>query len=403
MRPNYGLIQDIIRDVHEYVLGQSQVPYVPFNEEGNWEAFLPKYENQTTRQKEETSGCTVHGSQNQIETLASFLFKEQANYSERFTYNLVPIDPGRGADPQKTHETIRKYGLVDERDLPMTDTIEEYTDKSDITGSLLAKGQHWLTQYDYRHEWVWSPTKRPDNYIELLKDALRTSPLAVSVTAWRQENGVYVSDNGGNNHYCLLYKFDDQGYPWVFDTYDHSRKKLAKDHNIRRAKRIWLQKRTKKEMGIMIKLLQSVIKTLSMQKPTLYDVTKANLGIDVTPKDEVSDEYACAHVATTLMKMAYPETPIITGTATLYEWLLKQPTWKKTDAPDVGDIIISPTSYGNGSIPGHVGVLMENGLIASNNSSGVYKGRITENFTLESWNARYKVKGGFPVYFFRRV
>ena len=402
MRPNYGLIQDLIRDVNEYVLGQSQVPFVPFNEEGNWEKDLPGYENQTTRQKEETSGCTVHASQNQLETMHSFLFKQQPNYSERFTYNLVPIDPGRGADPQRTHETIRKFGLVEERYLPMTDTIEEYLDKSDITGSLLAKGQYWLTQFDYRHEWVWSPTKRPDNYIDLLKDALKTSPLCVSVTAWREENGVYVSDNGGNNHYCLLYKFDDEGYPWVFDTYDHSRKKLAKDHNIRRAKRIWLQKKTKKEMGVMIKLLQAVIKRLTM-KPTLYDVAKANLGIDVTPKDEVDDEYACAHVVTTLMRMVYPETPIITGTATLYEWLLKQPTWKQTDAPDVGDIIISPTSYGNGSISGHVGILMENNLIASNNSAGVYKGKLSENFTRETWNARYKVKGGFPVYHFTRV
>lgn len=403
MRPNYGLIQDIIRDVHEYVLGQSQVPYVPFNEKGDWEAFLPKYENQTTRLGEETSGCTVHGSQNQIETLASFLFKEQANYSERFTYNLVPIDPGRGADPQKTHETIRKYGLVDERDLPMTDTIEEYTDKSDITGSLLAKGQHWLTQYNYRHEWVWSPTKRPDNYIELLKDALRTSPLAVSVTAWREENGVYVSDNGGNNHYCLLYKFDDQGYPWVFDTYDHSRKKLAKDHNIRRAKRIWLQKRTKKEMGIMIKLLQSVIKTLTMQKPTLYDVACKYIGKDASPEQLADSEVACAESVTYLMRQIYPETPKWTGTYSLFEWLRKQPTWKQVTEPQPGDIIISPTGTGNGSIQGHTGIIMGNGLIASNNSSGVFKGMFTRNFTLETWNARYVKKGGFSVYLFRRV
>jgi len=29
---NYGIVEDILRDVDEYVLGQSKIPYVPFNE-----------------------------------------------------------------------------------------------------------------------------------------------------------------------------------------------------------------------------------------------------------------------------------------------------------------------------------------------------------------------------------
>lgn len=396
----YGLVETLT-DLTAYVLGQNKIPYVPFIDEGNWEPYLPKYENQTTKLGAETSGCTVWASQNQIETFHRFLYGKEPNYSERFTYNLVPIAPSTGADPHKTHETIRQQGLIDERLLPMTDSIDEYTDKSQITGSLLAKGQYWLSQYDYRHEYLWDMNRRPQNYKEILKDALRTCPIAVSVTAWREVDGYYVSDNGGNNHYCLLYRIDDDGSMWVFDSYDHSKKRLHPDHDIRRAKRIWLQKRTKREMKTMIQLLQDVIRRLRM-KPTLYDVAKANLGIDVTPKDEVSDEYACAHVVSTLMRMIYPETPIITGTASLYEWLLKQPTWKITDSPDAGDIIISPTSYGNGKVVGHVGILMENDLIASNNSYGVYRGKLTENFTIFSWRKRYGILGALPVFFFRR-
>jgi hypothetical protein len=395
---NYGFLEEL-QEVTAYILGKAQIPYIPFLEDGDWEPFLPKYENQTTKLGQETSGCTVWGSQNQIETLHRFLYGKEPNYSERYTYNLVPIDPGKGVDPHRTHETIRRQGLIDEQKLPMTDSIDEYLDTSAITGSLLAKGQYWLSQYDYRHEWLWNVLNRPTNYKEIIKDALRTCPIAVSVTAWRFTDGYYVSDNGGNNHYCLLYRIDDDGSMWVFDSYDHSKKRLHPDHNIRRAKRIWLQKKTKREMGTMIKLLQSVLK--SLMKPTLYDVTKARLGTDVTPLDEVVDDVACAHSLTTLMKIAYPETPIMTGTATLYEWLLKQATWKKVDVPEPSDIIISPTGYGRGI--GHCGVIMENDIIASNNSYGVYAGKFTENYTLTSWNRRYGEKQSLPITYFRRV
>lgn len=73
---NYGIVEDILRDVDEYVLGQSKIPYVPFNESGDWEQWLPKYENQTTKLGDETSGCTVWCALNQIETMEKFLYEK---------------------------------------------------------------------------------------------------------------------------------------------------------------------------------------------------------------------------------------------------------------------------------------------------------------------------------------
>ena len=393
---NYGLIEGL-QELGAYIQGQGKVPWIPFNEQKNWEDSLPRYENQTTRLGAETSGCTVHGSQNQEETLEKFLYGGEPNYSERYTYNLVPINPRQGADPHNTHMTIARHGLISERDLPMTDSLDEYTDREKITGSLLAKGQYWLSKHDYRHEYLW--TTRPDNYMEVLEEALATSPIAVSVTAWRLKDGVYVSDSGGNNHYCLLYKFED-GYPWVFDSYDHSKKKLSKDHNIRRAKRIFLNKKTRSGSRTLLKILQEYVRILSM-KPSLYTVAKKYLGVDVTPQDAVVDELACASTLTTLMREVYPETPHITGTWTLMEWLNTSPKWKKVEQPESGDIIISPTGYGRGI--GHCGVVMEDGIIASNNSYGVYAGKFTENYTMQSWQNRYGVKQSLPIVFFRRV
>ena len=255
----YGLIEEL-EEFEAYILGKSKMPFIPYVETGSWEEFLPELEKQRTKDFTETSACTAFASLNQAETFIRGVYGYEANYSERFTYLLAGITPQKGVDPQVTHEVVRKNGLIDERLLPMTRTIAEYIDRSVLTGSLLAKGLYWLQEHDYQHEWVWTTGNRPTNYIEILREALKTSPIAVSVSAWNKVDGVYVSDQGSvNNHYCLLYKIDDEGYPWIFDSYDNSKKKLAKDHNIRRAKRIHIQKRTKPAMRKHVSILQAIV------------------------------------------------------------------------------------------------------------------------------------------------
>lgn len=297
---NFGL-QEVIESVQDYILGASTVPFIPYNPSGNWESFLPTFERQTTDARQETSACTVFGSLSQIETLYKLLYNTEPNYSERFVYLNVPIDPLKGTDPTNTYEAIRKDGLVNEALVPMTRTIEEYLDASDITGSIRAKGQNCLVQHDFKHEWLWPTGQRPENYIEALKEALQTSPLGVSVSAWNQVNGEYVSKGKVNNHFCLLYKIDDEGHPWIFDSYDNSTKKLSKDHNIRRAKRIWLNKRTVPAMKKHISILTLILNRL-MNKQTFLEVCESAIGTDVTPKDNTPDDVACAEVVSTLIK-----------------------------------------------------------------------------------------------------
>lgn len=397
----YGLEEEL-EEFTAYILGASKVPYIPYQEDGNWEPYLPRYENQTTRNGGETSGCTVWGSQNQLETLYNRLYREEPNYSERFTYLNVPINPGRGTDPQNTYEAIRKHGLVDERDLPMTDSLEDYLDTSDITGSLRAKGQNWLVRHDYQHEWLW--TQRPANYIEVLKDALKTCPIGVSVSAWNREvdaqgNDVYVSYGSVNNHFCLLYKIDDEGYPWVFDSYDHSKKRLSKDHNIRRAKRIWINKRTVSALKRHKNILQLIVERL-MQKKTWLQVCEDYLGSDASPRDLAADSVGCAETMTTLMQKVWPEVPVITGTYTMKDYLDKPSNgFVRTTVPVPGTIILCATGTGNGSFPGHTGVYMSDSTIASNDSR---TGRFIKNYDLDTWTRRYVNKGGFQIFLYNR-
>ena len=64
-----------------------------------------------------------------------------------------------------------------------------------------------------------------------------------------------------------------------------------------------------------------------------------------------------------------------------------------------GEIIISPTGYGNGNIAnGHVGLYLGNQLIGSNDS---HDGKFKRNYSIRSWKDRYVIAGGFPMEFYR--
>ena len=394
---NYGLLENKIQDIRDYVLGASKMPFISYREDGDWSNALPKYENQTTENGQETSGCGVWGTQNQMEMFEKGVYGVEPNYSERYTYLLSGVRPAYGIDPNLVYETIRHQGVVDEKELPMKDTLPQYLDKTDITGSLLAKGQNWLYKNELQHEWLWKTNARPSEWRQVLRDALTTSPVAVSVTAWRQENGVYVSGQGGNNHWCVLYKIDDAGLMYVFDSYNHSTKILHPEHYIRRAKRIWINKKDKRGSEITLAIIQKFLNKLLM-KPSLLDVCEAHIGTDASPSDLAPDELGCAETVSTLLRKVYPNVPIITGTWTLWDWLNKpQNGFQRVFEPSPGTIIISPTIPGK-PFPGHAGIFLEDGVIASNDSR---TGKFIKNYTLGTWNTRYVFKGNYPVYHYK--
>ena len=85
----------------------------------------------------------------------------------------------------------------------------------------------------------------------------------------------------------------------------------------------------------------------------------------------------------------------------MYKSLNASSLFIKIDRPEEGDIIISPTGFGNGNLPnGHVGIVSKDGMVMSNDSA---TGVFTENYTMDTWKARYRDIGGYPVYYFRRV
>ena len=216
----YGYIPDIIHP-DDYVFGGRQIAGLPLVLDGQWDEFLPTDEYQNINNVE-TQNCTSFGTLNALEILINKVFKIKANYSDRFLGIVAGTNPS-GNSPHKVAETIRKYGNINEELLPFNSTITEwkkYYSPFPMTDKFLKEAKKWLSKYDFKHEWVANNSKD-------LKNALCFSPLGVSVYAWEQKGGYYVKPEGAtDNHWVILYGFEDGKYWQIFDSYDNTKKQL---------------------------------------------------------------------------------------------------------------------------------------------------------------------------------
>ena len=240
---NYGLSFSDTPDLGAYVLGgATSLPKEILRPNGDWSQFMPKYEAQA--EKFETWGCTVFGTLNAVEALAELVTGKKYDFSERYIYNLAEIGPG-GTDPHKVCEIVRNEGLIDQELLPMTDTYEEFCKPRPMEAQYEVKGQ--LFPYTIGHEYVFRFEFDKTYRTEKIREALKYSPLGVSVTAWfKDENGLYVDNGLPNNHWCVLYGETKNGWK-IFDTYDGGHKILSFDHQIQVCKRFSFTKKPKKK------------------------------------------------------------------------------------------------------------------------------------------------------------
>lgn len=137
-----------------------------------------------------------------------------------------------------------------------------------------------------------------------------------------------------------------------------------------------------------------------MQNQKILNFLKQNVGRDFTEYDALG----CADTVNNILKecLGY-----VAGggpsTNKMIEELRKNKNFREVTLYETlaGDIIISPTGYGNGSIKnGHVGFLGENGEIYSNNSS---TSKLDTHLTAIKWKEYFKVQGGYPVFYYRAI
>jgi len=131
----------------------------------------------------------------------------------------------------------------------------------------------------------------------------------------------------------------------------------------------------------------------------LLELARTKVGEDVSPNDIAPDELGCAESVSTLLGLLI-KFPIIVSTKVLYETLKNDTRFERTLKLEAGNIIISPTGYGNGKVTGHVGICGDNEIIYSNDSD---TGTWQPNFTITSWVNRYRKLGSLPLFVFRLV
>lgn len=236
---NYGFKAPVIT-IDQHIFGAKSYGQV-VNPSGQWDDSLPTYEAQAD--KFETQGCTVWGSQNAIETLHKFNFKEDKNFEELFTYIDSGINPMAGGDPHAVAESIRHNGLVESPNYPFPTTLNDLLNllgnpqPSNVTN--LAK--KYLDSYKFNHVWVLQGHEEKEQRIADIKDALKYGVLGVSVSAWNQQNDIYVDGGMRNNHWCVCYGWTDKGWK-IFDSYDQSTKIYDFNSEITFAKLYFIQK-----------------------------------------------------------------------------------------------------------------------------------------------------------------
>lgn len=142
------------------------------------------------------------------------------------------------------------------------------------------------------------------------------------------------------------------------------------------------------------------------QREILYAMALSFLGTDVSEKiagrDRVVDAVACAETVTDIVGMVRPEIKWTNRFSTYYcrRDLFDGKSFAEVKRPERGDIVLSATGYGgrNGITNGHMGIVLANGIIASNDSRS---GLFDANYTVESWRRYFVERGGYEMLFFR--
>lgn len=268
---NFGFIEPITSP-DDYVFGAGNVQSEILQENGQWDEYLPKDETQLFKDRTDTYNCTAYGTLNCLEVLFRRLFNTPAEYSERFTGIVAGTKPP-GNSPQTVIQSIRKNGLLADSILPFDDSIkniDEYYSPNPMTGYYLNLAHKFIEDYEIFHEWV-------GNSNEEIKEALKYSPLGVSVYAWVIDpDGLYMRPKGYlDTHWVCLYGYEDGKYWKVFDSADNTHKKLRWDFGFSYCKRYNISRKgSSGQLSLMKQILDFMYQILSTIQKNIGKIFK---------------------------------------------------------------------------------------------------------------------------------
>ena len=214
----YGLKLDLPKD-GDYILGGvTKLGKQVLQEDGQWDAFLPLPEYQALGI--ETQACTVFGTLSACEMVIKKKYQNEENFSDRWLAWNADITPN-GASPHTTAEYLRKGGSPFQDKWDYTESINTWEKFYETPPAHLidCAKKDFLDRYSFGHEFVPSD-------VNSIKEALKYSPLGVSVYAWTKKDGdiFYKPSNATENHWVLCYGWAERDGRFllkIFDSYDN--------------------------------------------------------------------------------------------------------------------------------------------------------------------------------------
>lgn len=250
MSRSYGLKFDEVKP-QDYKFGGGFVPMDILQPDGDWEDYLPLKEIQNLNDIE-PSACVAFTVLNCIEILIKRQYNEDANYSDRFLAAISGTKEG-GNSPQTVCEFLRKIGVVPQELWPFDETITSFDSfYSPVPPKLYELAQEFNKKYTFKHEYV-DPEK--------ITQALKSSPLLISVPAWfLGDNGRYYRPEGIPDNHATTLIGENINYRLIFDSYgDPFIKEVELSVIPKVIKRFYIKKKTQ-EGGNMIKYIYGKIK-----------------------------------------------------------------------------------------------------------------------------------------------
>lgn len=271
MKKKYGLKLNKKKDPRAYKFGGGNVP-MEYLTDGDWSPYLPVKEIQNLNGIEPYA-CVPFTILNCLEILVKRLYGEDRNWSDRFLAYVTDTRNG-GSDPHECAEFLRKLGVPPEEYWPFDgkiNTTEKFFAKPEPKIYEIAR--EFLEEFDFRHEYV-------SNKHEAISEALKCSPLLISVYAWHRNSDIYYKPSGKkDNHATTMFQESVGRHRRVFDSYDSPHIKDY-DWNARPevVKRFWIQKKPiyQEKLSIIEKVLNLIAKMFGLVKPA-EPIDKAKL------------------------------------------------------------------------------------------------------------------------------
>lgn len=236
-KPIYRLILDYPQQgdyVETKLGGSSPLSSKILQEDMDWTPFLPNKELQNFGIIEPYA-CVAFTILNCVEILAKKQYNEDVNYSDRFLAAISGTKEG-GNSPHVVAEFLRKVGVVPQELWPYDETIASFEEfYKPIPPKLYELAREFNKKWDFKHSFV-----EP----ELIDEALKRSPLLISVYAWRQQGDIYIKPSGVIDNHATTYVKRKTNSRLVFDTYDSILKDVDLNHVPTIIKRFELVKKT---------------------------------------------------------------------------------------------------------------------------------------------------------------